>query len=256
MLLLANLALAASALGQDRPAMGGQPELPRFRVEIVVFEQLQTPLHAEDPGHPPMPPMPEATTPLPGVFIEQAEPLPQEVPAAPAESVESAESDLDPVSELFFVPAELQDLANIRSWLDKRAEYRVLTYGAWTQPGFDRQQARPVDLDTLARVARLAAEGAQFGAVEELPRADGGEPFTTSATLWLGRYLHLEIEAETRTERGPGKLSESRRMRSGELHYFDSPRIGAIALVTPDEGPEAPQAEPIDSSPLPGSGAG
>ena len=254
MVVLANLALSASVVAQDRPATGSdQPELPRFRVEIIVFEQLQTPPHAEDPGHPPMPPMPEPTTPLPGVFIEQAEPLPQEMPAA---SAESTESDRDPASEIFFVPAELQDLADIRSWLDKRAEYRVLTYGAWTQPGFDRQQARPVDLATLARVARLAAEGVRFGAAEELSPADGGEPFTASASLWLGRYLHLEIESETRTERGPGRLSESRRMRSGELHYFDSPRIGAIALVTPDEGPEPPRTEPVGSSPLPGAGAG
>lgn len=253
LLLLPILALSAKAAAQDRPAKGGQPELPLFKVEIVVFEQLQTPPHAEDPGRPPMPPMTEPATPLPGVFIEQAEPLPQNLQAAPADP---EESDLESISEIFFVPAKLQDLSDIRSWLDRRSEYRVLAYGAWTQSGFDRRQARPVDLDTLARVSRLALEDGRSGAVSELPPAGGQEPFSASATLWLGRYLHLEIEAETRTERGPGKLTESRRMRSGELHYFDSPRIGAIAVVTPYDGAEARPTEPAGPSSAPGTGAG
>jgi hypothetical protein len=29
------------------------------------------------------------------------------------------------------------------------------------------------------------------------------------------------------------RLDETRRMRSGELHYFDNPRFGVIARVTP-----------------------
>jgi len=61
------------------------------------------------------------------------------------------------------------------------------------------------------------------------------EPPDASATLWLGRYLHLKIDADVTSESGAGQLHESRRMRSGEVHYFDSPRLGAIATVVPED---------------------
>ena len=79
--------------------------------------------------------------------------------------------------------------------------------------------------------------------------------------LSLSRYLHLAVDLIYQPTAGPTnlesvnetdqavtadtappaatvfRLQESRRMRSSEIHYFDHPKFGAIALVTPYEIP-------------------
>ena len=71
------------------------------------------------------------------------------------------------------------------------------------------------------------------------------------------RYLHLYLDlqlhpANQRVATSAGKLNielpeirltENRRMRSKEVHYFDNPRFGVIALITPYESP-LPAAKP------------
>ena len=55
-----------------------------------------------------------------------------------------------------------------------------------------------------------------------------------NAVISLERYLHVDLdlafhEAGERTFR----ITEERRIRSREIHYFDNPRFGAVVLVTP-----------------------
>ncbi|MGB5299133.1 MAG: CsiV family protein, partial [Thiogranum sp.] len=40
------------------------------------------------------------------------------------------------------------------------------------------------------------------------------------------------------------RLRQQRRMRSKELHYFDHPRFGVIALITPYQPEPEPEPEP------------
>jgi hypothetical protein len=47
------------------------------------------------------------------------------------------------------------------------------------------------------------------------------------------------------------RLSERRRIRSGELHYFDHPRFGVIARVTPYQAPDEPAAPGPEAEPAP-----
>lgn len=109
------------------------------------------------------------------------------------------------------------------------------------------------------------------------PRLEG------TIALKLGRYLHLDTDLIYRLPReevveaastvAPGdddlelaagdragddfpplvlaepvtrdfRLNESRRMRSGELHYLDHPLFGLVARVTPYEPPAVPEAAP------------
>ena len=66
---------------------------------------------------------------------------------------------------------------------------------------------------------------------------------TVSGTLKvrLGRFLHLESQLVfTDEESGESyRLSESRKMRSTELHYVDNPRFGLIARILPIEEAES-----------------
>ncbi len=76
--------------------------------------------------------------------------------------------------------------------------------------------------------------------------------------MYRSRYLHLRLDLilqsdQTRaaasaaatpyileTELPRFEMAQKRRMRSNEIHYFDHPRIGALAVIRPlDEAPAA-----------------
>jgi len=86
--------------------------------------------------------------------------------------------------------------------------------------------------------------------------------------LHLGRYLHLEADLLYRNQVEPlgnnaffinlddieqpqtlFRMHQTRRMRSGELHYFDHPMFGMLVLITPYERPE-PEVELEESNEL------
>ncbi|MBT8131567.1 MAG: peptidoglycan binding protein CsiV [Gammaproteobacteria bacterium] len=95
----------------------------------------------------------------------------------------------------------------------------ILHYG-WRQPGIDRDDAPEVNLAGSRRGARA----------------------TGTVRLSVERFLRLELDLEM--DPGSGiryTLDQSRRMRSGEIHYFDHPQFGVIALVSRAEFPELPE---------------
>ena len=123
-------------------------------------------------------------------------------------------------------------LNNISGGLSAARGYRVLFHRAWRQQAYDRAHAVGYPVHSLAENGRDSVEG--------------------TITLIKERYLHLDVDLLLMTARGgtpapyadgPGRspafrLAEKRRIRSGELHYFDHPRFGMIARVTPYEAPE------------------
>ena len=74
-------------------------------------------------------------------------------------------------------------------------------------------------------------------------------------TVSLKRYLHLKADLAYINTNGSNffsdeeeapvvfRMTESRRMRSKEIHYFDHPKFGMLALITPYEPP--PEPEPL-----------
>ena len=129
-------------------------------------------------------------------------------------------------------------LTGAESALQRAAHYEPLLHRAWRQRARPRGRGRPV----------MLRNGAVSGAV----------------TLTRGRYLHLALDLGLRaspvtTDAVDGlsplmgrhfRLHESRRVRAGELHYFDHPRFGVLALVTPVEGGGTGKKEP-GRSPVP-----
>ncbi len=134
---------------------------------------------------------------------------------------------------------------NIRSTLSAAPGYAVLFHRAWRQLAYDRENAVDYPVHSFADNGRDSVEG--------------------TITLIRERYLHLDMDLLLMTtgtggqvlySDGPGsvpayRLSEKRRVRSGELHYFDHPRFGVIARVTPYESPEQPLAPPVVEEVLP-----
>lgn len=112
-------------------------------------------------------------------------------------------------------------------------DYRPLLHTAWIQPGYSAEEAPSLALDRIAR-------------------ANGG--LRGNVTLHVSRYLHLRLDLSmpatsaaasnqtslTLNERPTYKLSESRRIRSGELHFFDHPKFGVLARIEPVDADNTP----------------
>ncbi|MEJ2601806.1 MAG: CsiV family protein [Gammaproteobacteria bacterium] len=141
----------------------------------------------------------------------------------------------DDPPDLNFRPLTEADFAltEVANRLARSRGYRMLLHVAWEQPGYGRESARPLALSRLA----------------ELPDRLGGD-----VRLYRSRFLHLAVDLELVSDEpaslvtpvvsagddpfaalGPVvyRLDESRKMKSGELHYFDHPRFGVVARVTP-----------------------
>ncbi len=137
-----------------------------------------------------------------------------------------------------------------RAALDKSSRYRTLSYLAWRQPVVDRVSARALTLPDNARPDKAWVGGTVRVAVE--------------------RYLHLYLDLQLHLPAGSAvpdptgtvdsgvqprlpeiRLTEQRRMRSKEIHYFDNPRFGVIALITPYEPPAEPATVPADGDEKP-----
>ncbi len=129
--------------------------------------------------------------------------------------------------------------------LRRSAQYRPLAHLAWRQAVLDRDRAGAVS---------LPARGAK----------PGGAYVDGTVRVAVERYLHLYLDLQLHSAMPAGfqqtgeldseavpefRLREHRRMRSKELHYFDNPRFGVLALITPHQPAPA-------ETPAPGEAGG
>ncbi|MFM1885140.1 MAG: hypothetical protein RL026_297 [Pseudomonadota bacterium] len=126
-----------------------------------------------------------------------------------------AATDAVPGKVLEVLPPDRRRLAGAAARLAKDGGYRVVAHQAWIQT------ASPYN-------SGLA-----------LPLADVGlaRPGLAGQVLVeRGQYLHLGVTLVLDAPQG-GKyvLQDTRRVRTGERHYFDHPAFGVIATVTPLE---------------------
>jgi len=126
----------------------------------------------------------------------------------------------DPFSPgLVNLPESQFTLNDVAGTLQRSSAYQVLAHRIWRQEAYNRRETVPY-----------------------LLQADGTGDSTSldgSITLIRERYLHLAVDLMLDTPGARYRLDETRRIRSGELHYFDSPQLGVIARVTPyDSGGE------------------
>ncbi|MEQ9005302.1 MAG: CsiV family protein [Pseudomonadales bacterium] len=149
-----------------------------------------------------------------------------------------------------WLPADTLTLGAHAARRARRGGYQVLLHGRWLQPVPPRE----------APVAMLVQTGPRYGDAYALEGSIG---------VTLGRFLHFRAElayreplmgrapidqalapatdgsdaarAEPLRALTPGELvpdgylllQESRRMRSGELHYLDHPKLGILVRIEP-----------------------
>jgi hypothetical protein len=123
--------------------------------------------------------------------------------------------------------------------LENSRNYQVLYHRAWRQLAYNKQNSVAYPIET-------EIESGKRNSVQGWVR------------LIRERFLHLDIDlflmanpghaAGATTARIPlYQLDEKRRIRSGELHYFDHPRFGIIARVTPYQASESPAESPAET---------
>lgn len=103
----------------------------------------------------------------------------------------------------------------ISSLLDQDGHYRVLAHQHWQQT---------IDARTVAKPVRIM----------------GTNPAELEGTIrfFMSRHLHLDVNLLFRdAAAGSGnivyRLSEQRKLKSQETHYFDHPKLGVLVRVMP-----------------------
>ena len=112
------------------------------------------------------------------------------------------------------------------SRMARSGQFRPLVHMGWRQPGLSKTEAVPVKVGGASSGSPQASE------------------VRGTLRLYRARYLHLEADlllakpsaAYTAANANGAtrfSLHESRRMRSGELHYLDHPLFGMLVRATP-----------------------
>lgn len=245
-------AAAPPAAGQD----GAAEPLDQYRVELIVFEYGDALAGTTEDWSAPAEVGAEAdvedgeTADSEGETAAGRTANSQPVPARTADGEPADGGTEQAVFRFMPLPKEELELTDLYRRLAGTNGYQPLLHVAWQQPGYEPADARPLDLSRVA----------------DLPEGLRGE-----ARLYRSRFLHLALELEllsapradiparamrpqplTQTggtaegeplaalEPDVYRLSERRKLRSGELHYYDHPRYGVLAKVTPVEPPNGP----------------
>jgi hypothetical protein len=226
---LPSLAIALLLLA----AAGGATAATLYQVELVVFARDSADAEVEekwnrDHGlrYPPR---------LVGL-------LPAEAPAAEGAA-----------APLRLLPASQLRLGADARAIDRRSNLRVLFHGAWVQPGGSLGNTDAVLISGGKRYGRHhELEGYVTLTVERYLRLDtnlwmsrfavaGGLPSTDAPVLPRPPFASgADSGAEPGGTYSPSQIyvmDQERRMRSGELHYLDHPRFGALVQVTPHRAP-------------------
>src|SRR5262245_41126629 len=197
LVLLGTVTLTASAQ-QEAP-------LQNYDVELLIFSTMNSNSSPEEWGM-------EAGAAKQRLAIPDDEPSPF-ASSAPAPS--------DTTAALPALPPARFKLTTIADTLRRSRGYHPLAHFGWTQPGYPRGDAK-------------------FLPINSLVPADSG--LVGQVALSRGRYLHLTLDLVYDAPGAAGEpaqrfvLRQSRRMRSNERHYMDSPKFGVIAIVTPSTG--------------------
>jgi hypothetical protein len=189
-------------LGTVTPTASAQtPVLQSYDVELLVFRQLHPTASPEEWGM-------EAAAAGQRLAIPEDEPTPFAATAP------------EPVTTASFpaLSSAKFKLTAIADTLRRSRNYQPLAHFGWTQPGYARNDAKLLTINSMV---------------------PAGSGIVGQVALTRGRYLHLTLDLVYDAPGAAGEpaqrfvLRQSRRMRSNERHYLDSPRFGVIAIVTP-----------------------
>ncbi len=247
-LLSAGILLAcAVGAGTAVPAQATEAD-EWYEVEVIVFRQWeQGGRHAERwPTRAGLPHYPLWQIPAGCDAAAGPDELGIEDDPASAE-IETEELDAEE-TRLLCLPDERRRLTAHWGALTRSDAYQPLYHLAWLQPGLGRDRAVAVPVPYHWQPPTEAeAHGPALRDPQYEPPAFG------LIRVYRERFLHAVIDlrlhwravgrdfdADEQIRAPLHRMSEHRRMRSGELHYLDHPAMGVLILIHPtDEPPDA-----------------
>ena len=209
-----------------------------YRVEVVLFAYLEP--DADDEWWYEAPGLPPRTQTI-SLLTETADPVAGDTPD-PAQ-----QERLIPYLAL---PRQEYRLGGVRQTLALSRGYRPLLHVAWQQPGLGSEDVRAVRLNNLRHTPPPAQQAPQEAEPEAMAAPQYTPPvqnFTGHVRLRSSRFLHLDVDIayfpdalEQPTIDAPARrasahyvrLTESRRIKLEQLHYFDHPLFGLIVRVS------------------------
>lgn len=158
--------------------------------------------------------------------------------------VAAFEEELNRTS-MTWLPVESLTMVNALKAINRQSDLRPIFHGRWRQDVPTRQKPTQVH---FASVVDEQSPATHLG----LAKLEG------TLSLSIARYLHFEPRLwyhadtigldpialpgtdtdEPMIPSGFMELHESRRMRSGELHYLDHPKLGVIVRIDPVQIPD------------------
>ena len=238
-------------------------EVRYYDIELIIFESLDPAAKISEVWKH------EASMDVPPLAVELGQPYPGPIP-----------KEFDP--KLAYKPltsSELQ-LTEEAKLLTASNNYRILLHTGWHQPGMDADTALPVHINqSFLETAPTPLTPAGMPPPvtgQSFPAATSSETQTRSILngyikIILSRYLHADVNLTYTTNiplappaAAPAslyddqevkpieltqptvyQLSQTRKMRSKELHYIDHPVIGVLLLATPyaEQVPKRPQGK-------------
>ena len=150
----------------------------------------------------------------------------------------TGEQVLEPAAPGWLPPGPLAEEAGATAGLSQ-TRYPLLEPEALQLGHVAQRLARSADFTPLLHVAWQQDAPARRAAAQpqELPVLAGGAGLSGTVRLYRRQSLHVELDlwlpADEHGAAGLYRLRETRIVRSGELSYFDHPRLGAIIRVIP-----------------------
>ncbi|MBX2836408.1 MAG: peptidoglycan binding protein CsiV [Gammaproteobacteria bacterium] len=128
--------------------------------------------------------------------------------------------------------------------ITQSGRYRLLRHFAWRQPGLDSRSSQSIRIN-VGTVSTVYIPEDVKGFGEFIPASANPEPGRTRELrtttvngrikVHLGRFLHMKVQL-VYTDETAGRsyrLSQSRKMRSRELHYIDNQKFGILTRILP-----------------------
>ena len=193
-----------------------------YQVEVVVFRHLQG-LSAGGEAWPELTDLPEF-----GRAMELIIDLP-EMSDEPPPLTAGSEAGPTPIA-FELLHKKDRKLNGVETRLRNSGEYEPLLFAAWRQPSFGVARAKRIYLsdDYLTRRGPIFTESdPAHGVSAMVPRAEG------VIRVKVGRLLHVDVDFLYYHEGNPVRLTETRKLKLREIHYFDHPLFGVILQVSP-----------------------
>jgi hypothetical protein len=238
----ASIVCVAAAQAQA-PQLPTEPApIPRYEVEVIVFANRTFDATEEQFDQSPSGFLDGPATLRQAPTFDESTFAPRAAPQAPFEPLAEVDPNAAARAEALRVrplrPEELKLGVEYRK-LRAISAYEPLLHVGWVQPGLAEADAVPIDLGTLG----------VFN-----PRG--------TVRVHLIRFLHvtLDLTYQGSSSATPAqssadgldeiilapqyRLTTTRSVRSGELHYFDHPAFGVLVRITPVPAPDASGRRP------------